>query len=318
VFELTEVAASEKSSGHKYGERINWMMNSPLPESVASMTLKNCKPDLDCKVVFSGLDSSVAGEIETEFADHGYHVISNSKNHRWDADVPLLVPEINHDHLKLIDTQPYKGSIVTNPNCSTIGMALALKPLIDNFGVELVNVVTMQAISGAGFPGVPSMSITDNVIPYISGEEEKMEAEPLKIFSALNGGKLKMPDIKISAQCNRVHVIDGHLEVIQVTLKNKVPPSDIIEAWRNFSSLPQSLQLPSAPVHPLYYSANPSMPQPRLSRDIDKGMAVSIGRLRECSLFDYKFAILSHNTVRGAAGGSILCAELMLDQGYLN
>jgi len=313
----TEVAASEKSAGQKYGQRVKWFSSKPLPQKIAQLTLKPCEPNLNCQLVFSGLDSSVAGEIETDFATNGYIVVSNSRNHRMDRDVPLLVPEINPDHLELIKTQKYKnGCIVTNPNCSTIGLVIALKPLLDNFGLESVNVVTLQALSGGGYPGVPSLDIIENVIPYISGEEAKMESEPKKIFGTLSQGEIQMSNIQISAQCNRVPVIDGHLECIQVKLKNSASSEEIKAAWQNFSGEPQRLELPMAPLKPIYYFEEENYPQPRLHRSLDKGMAVSVGRLRKDSLFDYKFIALSHNTIRGAAGGAILCAELMKARGY--
>ena len=317
-FEVAEVAASERSAGNLYKDAVNWILSSSIPERIANFTVKNCVPDLDSKIVFSGLDSSVAGGIEEAFANKGYTVVSNSKNHRMDEDVPLLVPEINSDHLQLIKIQKYNGGcIVTNPNCSTIGLVLALKPLYDNFGLDTVNVVTMQALSGAGYPGVSSLDIIDNVIPYISGEEDKLETEPLKILGKLNSHKIENTSFKISAQCNRVAVADGHLECVQVKLKNKASEEDIIKAWKNFSGEPQKLNLPTAPVNPIYYFSEDKYPQPKIHRNLDKSMAVSVGRLRKDSLLDYKFVVLSHNTVRGAAGGAILCAEMMISKGYI-
>ena len=318
-FEITELAASERSAGKKYKDAVNWFSSSPLPESVAGLPVKNCEPGLKSKVVFSGLDSSIAGEVELAFAEAGYIVVSNSKNHRMDKDVPLLVPEINGEHLELIKNQKFNGGcIVTNPNCSTIGLVLALKPLYDNFGLEAVNVVTMQALSGAGYPGVSGLDTIDNVIPFISGEEDKVETEPLKILGQLNSNEIKFTNIKISAQCNRVSVVDGHTECVQVKLKKKVSAKEIVESWKNYKSDPQKLNLPLAPVNPIYYFDEPKYPQPRIHRNLDKGMAVSVGRLREDSLFDYKFVVLSHNTIRGAAGGAILCAELMKAKGYMD
>ena len=317
-FEVAEVAASERSAGKLYKDAVNWILSSSIPSRIANLTVKDCLPDLDSKIVFSGLDSSVAGGIESDFAKKGFIVVSNSKNHRMDKDVPLLVPEINPTHLELIKTQNYKGGcIVTNPNCSTIGLVLALKPLYDNFGLDTVNVVTMQALSGAGYPGVSSLDIIDNVIPFISGEEGKLESEPLKILGYLNTHEIINTDLKISAQCNRVAVADGHLECVQVKLKNKASEEDIIEAWKNFSGEPQKLNLPTAPLKPIYYFSEDKYPQPKIHRNLDKSMAVSVGRLRKDSLLDYKFIVLSHNTVRGAAGGAILCAELMIAKGYI-
>jgi aspartate-semialdehyde dehydrogenase len=261
----------------------------------------------------------VAGEIEEDFARAGYIVVSNSRNHRMDKDVPLLVPEINSDHLELVRNQKYgKGFIVTNPNCSTIGMVMALKPLLDTFGLEAVHVVTMQALSGAGYPGVSSIDILDNVIPFIGGEEEKMESEPLKIFGSYSNNMIINAVMKISASCNRVAVSDGHLESVSVKLTNEASPEDIINAWNNFKAEPQALDLPMAPKRPVQYFAESKYPQPRLHRLLEKGMAVSTGRLRKCNLLDYKFTVLSHNTVRGAAGGAILNAEILYKKGYLD
>ena len=317
-FEITELCASDKSAGKKYKDAVDWFLPSPLPDKVKEILVQKCEPMLNSKVVFSGLDSNVAGEVETKFAKAGYKVISNSKNHRMDEDVPLLIPEVNPDHLELIKTQNFDGGyIVTNPNCSVIGLVLALKPLLDNFGLEAVNVVTMQAISGAGHPRVVNLDIEDNVIPYIGGEEPKVETEPLKILGTINNNKISYNDFKVSAQCNRVNVTDGHTECIQINLKKKVPADEIIRVWKEFKSVPQQLDLPLAPVKPIHYSNDQAFPQPKHQRNSDKGMAVSIGRLKPDNIFDYSFVILSHNTVRGAAGGAILCAELMKTQGYL-
>jgi aspartate-semialdehyde dehydrogenase len=314
-FEVVEVAASERSAGRKYSEAVNWILPERIPEKIAGLEVKNAEPGLDCRLVFSGLDASVAGEIEEDFAKAGYIVVSNSKNHRYDQFVPLLIPEVNPDHLNLLPFQEYgSGKIVTNPNCSTIGMVMALKPLLDNFGLEAVNVTTMQAISGAGFPGVASLSITENVIPFIGGEEEKMELEPLKILGNVTEKGIDYLKLPLSAQCNRVPVIDGHTENVQVKLKHKASEKDIIEIWRSFMAKPQELDLPFAPEQPIYYFDEPNYPQPRLHRNLGDGMSVSIGRLRKCALFDYKFVVLSHNTIRGAAGGSILGAELVKEQ----
>ena len=318
-FEIFELGASERSAGKKYIDATNWIMKSPLQNNIADMVVKECVPNFESKLIFSGLDSSVADQIETDFANAGYFVISNSRNHRFDKDVPLMIPEVNADHIKLIESQPYKGGILTNPNCSTIGMILAVKPLHDAFKIKKLNVVTMQALSGGGYPGVPSMDILDNVIPFIGGEEEKMETEPRKILGKLGDGEILFDnEIKISAQCNRVAVIDGHLETVQVEFENKPSKNDIIEAWRSFVGEPQKLNLPFAPKNPIHYFDEPNLPQPKLQRDLENGMAASVGRLREDSLFHYKFIVLSHNTIRGAAGGTILNAELLKAKGYLD
>jgi len=317
-FEIVELCASDKSAGKKYIDAVDWFLPSPLPESASEILVQRCEPELEAKVVFSGLDSSVAGEVETNFAGSGYKVISNSKNHRMDDDVPLLIPEVNPDHLDLVMFQNFgEGCIVTNPNCSVIGMVIALKPLLDNFGLEAVNVVTLQALSGAGHPHVVKLDIEDNVIPFIKGEEPKVESEPKKILGTLNKDKIKFNDFKVSAQCNRVNVTDGHTECIQVNLKKKVSIDEIIKTWDNFESLPQKLKLPLAPLQPIHYNGDDAFPQPKHHRNLDKGMAVSVGRLREDTIFDYSFVVLSHNTVRGAAGGAILCAELMKEKGLI-
>jgi aspartate-semialdehyde dehydrogenase len=317
-FQIKELCASDKSAGKKYKDAVDWYLPASLPDVVADIIVHKCEPVLESKVVFSGLDSNVAGEVETEFAKNGYKVISNSKNHRMDEDVPLLIPEVNPDHLDLIKTQNYgEGFIVTNPNCSVIGLVLALKPLLDKFGLETVNVVTMQAVSGAGHPRVVKLDIEDNVIPLIKGEEPKVEIEPLKILGRLNKNRISLINLKVSAQCNRVNVTEGHTECVQVKLKKKAPIEKIIQTWKEFSSLPQKLKLPSAPMKPIHYSDEDYFPQPKHQRNADKGMAVSIGRLRNDTIFDYRFVITSHNTVRGAAGGSILCAELMKAKGII-
>jgi aspartate-semialdehyde dehydrogenase len=317
-FEVNALAASERSEGKKYAEACLWRMASPLPAAIGKMQVMPCVPNMPCKIVFSGLDSDVAGKIEQDFAHAGYIVISNSKNHRMHADVPLLIPEVNASHLPLVRTQSYgRGMIVTNPNCSVVGLAMALKPLVDRWGVEKAHVVTMQAVSGAGYPGVSSFDILDNVIPFISGEEDKVESEPLKILGRYHEEAVQPYPISISAQCNRVPVMDGHTACVSVKLTDKASWQDIIGAWNNFHSRPQELGLPSAPAHPVVYLTDDRHPQPRLHRYTERGMTVSVGRLRPCPLLDWKFCLLSHNTVRGAAGCAILNAELMLKEGYI-
>ncbi len=311
-FTIKELAASESSSGKKYEDAVEWFLSTPIPDEVKNIEVKKCEPNLDCKIVFSGLDSSIAGEIETDFAEKGYAVISNSRNHRMDESVPLLIPEVNPDHIELIKRQRFEGGfITTNPNCSVIGLCIALKPLADNFGIEQVNVVTMQSVSGAGNPNKTNMNIEDNVIPFIAGEEEKMESEPLKIFGELNENKIIYSKFDISAQCNRVNVTDGHLETVQVKLKNPANLKDIINLWKNFSAVPQELKLPLAPINPIHYFEEDQYPQPKLHRDIEKGMSVSVGKLKKDKFFDFRFTVLSHNTARGAAGGAIIGAELL-------
>jgi aspartate-semialdehyde dehydrogenase len=312
-FRLHEVVASERSAGKTYREAADWRLETLLPDSAAPLTVKNLGDELESRLLFSGLDSSVAGEAEDEYASRGCAVISNSRNHRMDADVPLLIPEINADHLDAIDEQKKKraGYIVTNPNCSVIGLAMALAPLERAFGVEAVHVTTMQAISGAGYAGVASYAILDNVIPYIGGgEEDKIEKEPRKILGAWKGHFEDAP-MTISAQVNRTPVIDGHLMTISAKLRERASLDDVRAAIESFTGEPQRLGLPFAPKRPLHYIDAPDRPQPRLDRDRERGMAVSIGRLRPCPLLDLRMVALVHNTVRGAAGAAILNAELL-------
>ena len=318
-FEVKEIAASERSANKPYHEAVNWVLSTDIPEKIKHLKVKSLDSKFDCPLLFSGLDASIAGEAEEKFAENGHIIVSNSKNHRFDNDVPLLIPEVNPDHLGLLNNQKFNnGKIVTNPNCSTIGIVMALKPILDNFGLEQINITTMQAISGAGYPGLSSLDIVENVIPYINGEEEKIELEPKKIFGNLSGNTIEYLNVNISAQCNRVQVIDGHLVAVQVKLKKKTDIKSIISIWQSFLGEPQYLNLPSAPKKPIHYFHQNEFPQPRLHRNLENGMAVSVGGLRKCNIFDYKFNVLSHNTVRGAAGGAILCAELMKEKGYLN
>lgn len=315
-FKITALGASERSVGKLYKHAANWFQQTPIPSRIANMVVSECKPGLSCRIVFSGLDAAVAGPIEEAFAEAGYIVISNAKNHRMANNVPLLVPDVNPEHLSLIEDQKTKGKIVTNPNCSTTGLVMALKPLQDAFGIEKVSVVTMQALSGAGYPGVSSLDIIDNMIPYIGGEEEKMQIETLKILGEIKDNKVDFADLTLSAQCNRVPVMNGHMESVSIKLKSPAKKDEMIKAWKEYTSEPQALELPFAPQPPIYYFDDPRFPQPRLHRDLGKGMAISIGRLRDCSILDYKFTVLSHNTVRGAAGGAILNAELLVKKGY--
>jgi len=317
-FKIVALAASERSQGQKYQSSTCWMMTKPLQKEIAEMTLSACEPRLPCRLVFSGLDSCVAGVIEENFAEAGYIVISNSCNHRMDPTVPLMIPEVNSHHLDLVKSQRFStGMIVTNPNCSVAGLTMALKPLADKWGIEKAHVVTLQAISGAGYPGIPSLDIVDNVIPFISGEEEKIENEPLKILGDLSMEGVQPYKMRISAQCNRVAVMDGHMACISVKLKQQPAKDEIICAWKNFLNEAQALGLPTAPDMPIVYHSDERHPQPKLHRNLENGMVVSIGRLRECPLFDWKFALLSHNTIRGAAGCAILNAELMVKKGYI-
>lgn len=310
-FEIASLCASEKSVGKPYGEAVNWLMSFPLSKAIAGQKIEPCLPGVKGKIAFSALDSGIAGEVEDAFAKAGYVVVSNASFHRMHESVPLLIPEVNSEHLQLLKSQRLPGMIVTNPNCSAIGLCLGLKPLYDAFGIEAVHVVTMQAVSGAGYPGVAGMDMMDNVIPYIKGEEAKLETEPLKILGRFESGKILSADFAISAQCNRVAVSDGHMECVSVKLKQKASFQDIIHAWKSFKGPSHCSNLPSAPEMPIHYLEGEANPQPRLHRSLDKSMAVAVGRLRNCSLFDFKFVLLSHNTVRGAAGGALYSAELM-------
>ena len=317
-FEVTALCSSQKKVGLTYEEAADWFQNLPCPEAFKTMKMEACQPGVPCKIVFSGLDSSVAGPIETEFAEAGYVVISNCRNHRMDPLVPLVIPEVNPDHLDLLKEQKTTGKLITNPNCSTIGLVLVLKPLWDLFGIEAVNVVTLQALSGAGYPGVSSLDILDNVIPFISGEEKKMETEPLKLFGTVRKGVIEPADFAISAQCNRVAVANGHLERVSVKLKKKATLLEVRRAIEEFQSPVQHYQLPSSPSPCLRYFDDPRFPQPRKHHSLGEGMMVSVGHLAECPVLDFKFSLLVHNTVRGAAGGALLNAELMVAQGYFN
>jgi aspartate-semialdehyde dehydrogenase len=321
-FEITEVAASERTAGKLYGEAASWKQVTPIPEIIRSLRIKSCEPDLKCRVVFSGLDSSVAGPVEENFARAGYIVLSNSKNHRLDEDVPLVIPEVNHDHLGLIPIQRQNrkstGCIVTNSNCTTMFLAMALGPIHKSFIIEKVFMVSMQAVSGAGYPGVSSMDILGNVIPYIGGEEEKVEIETRKILGTFNGQTIDLADFPVSAHCNRVPVEDGHTESVSIKLARKTTAGEIADLLRNFSSLPQQLQLPSAPDRPFIVMEEPDRPQPRFDVNRGRGMATLVGRIRPCSIFDFKFTLMGHNTIRGAAGASILNAELLKAQGVLD
>lgn len=321
-FEISELAASERSAEKPYEEAVSgrWKLETPIPSKTASMVVKECKPELDCKMVFSALDAGIAGSVEEEFARAGYVVSSNSRNHRMDEDVPLLIPEVNAEHTAIIEQQKKKyngkGYIVTNPNCSTIGLVLAVAPLHKKYGIKRLIVTTMQALSGAGYPGVPSLDILDNVIPFIGGEEGKMESESLKLLGTLEGGRFVFANIKISASCNRVNVKDGHLECVSIEMEKKPPRDEIILTLKEFNPL-KELNLPFSPPHPVMVKEEEDRPQPRYDRNLGKGMASIVGRVRECSVLDYKFLILSHNTIRGAAGAAILNAEYLKVKGLL-
>ncbi|MGC2696543.1 MAG: aspartate-semialdehyde dehydrogenase [Candidatus Angelobacter sp.] len=321
-FEVAWLAASDRSAGKTYAEAAKWNLATPLPAQVAAMKVRAAAPDSATpKLVFAALDATAAQQIEPAFAEAGHAVVSNSSAFRMQDDVPLVIPEVNGDHIALIKTQKwYKnngGFMVTNPNCSAIGLVLALAPLHRRFGIDKIFVATMQAISGAGYPGVPSMDILGNVIPYIAKEEDKMEAESRKLLGTLNGSHIVPAELVLSAHCNRVAVEDGHTESVSLKLRQPAQAEEIIAAWNDFRCLPQKLRLPTAPPEPVIYETAPDRPQPRLDRDRGRGMSAIVGRLRPCNIFDWKFTVLSHNTIRGAAGAALLNGELLKAQGYL-
>ena len=319
-FRVHEVVASDRSAGKPYGAAADWRLDTLVPDDIAGLTVKPLGGELESRLLFSGLDSSVAGEAEDCYADLGCAVISNSKNHRMDSDVPLLIPEVNADHLGAIDVQRKrrKGYIVTNPNCSVVGLAMALAPIERAFGIEAVHVTTMQAISGAGYNGVASYAIIDNVIPFIGGgEEEKIESEPRKILGRWRDGRFAEAPMTISAQVNRVPTIDGHLMTMSIKLREHAELGEIRRALESFEGEPQRMNLPSAPKRAIHYVDALDRPQPRLDRDREHGMAVSVGRLRDCPILDVRMVALVHNTIRGAAGAAILNAELLQAKGLL-
>jgi len=320
-FEVAWLAASDRSEGKLYGEAARWRLKTAIPARIAKMKVSAAVPEGAPKVIFAALDSGIAAELEPRFAEAGCAVVSNSSALRMQEDVPLVIPEVNSGHIKLIDIQGWHkksgGYVVTNPNCSAIGLVLALAPIHKKFGLETVMAVTMQAVSGAGYPGVASLDILGNVIPFIKNEEEKMEEETLKLLGELNGRKVNPGAFVISAQCNRVAVEDGHTESVSIRLKKKAKAEEIIAAWNSYRSEPQELKLPSAPEKPVVYLEASDRPQPRFDVDMGAGMTTAVGRLRPCSVLDWKFTVLSHNTIRGAAGAALLNAELLKAKGYL-
>lgn len=319
-FEIQGLAASDRSAGRIYKDAVTWKQSDEIPDSVRGMEVKTCQTDLGCPIVFSGLDSSVAGEVEENFATSGAWVFSNAKNHRMDPDVPLMIAELNPDHLDMIHVQRKRrgwgGAIVTNGNCSAIVLTLSLGPIHREFGLDQVHVVTMQAISGAGYPGVPSLDILGNVVPFIGGEEDKIENEPRKFLGAWRNGAMEMADFRVSAQANRVPVEEGHTECVSLSLKNKASVEELERCWREYNPL-AGMDLPSAPERPVVLAKASDRPQPRL--DVAKlgGMCSIVGRVRPCPILDYKYVVLGHNTIRGAAGASILNAELAVRKGWI-
>ena len=323
-FEVTWLAASDRSTGKPYGEAAKWRLDTPLPDRIAKMIVSPAEPEGAPKIVFASVDAAIAREMEPRFAAAGCAVISNSSAFRMAPNVPLVLPEVNADHLQMIEEQPSRresgGFIVTNSNCSAMGLVLALKPIEEHFGIEKIFVTTMQAVSGAGYPGVASMDILDNVIPFIGGEEEKLETETLKLLGRLDGHAVAPLDAKMTAHCNRVAVVDGHTECVSIKLGKKlgreVRREDILRAWADFKPL-AGLGLPFAPEQPVEWRDENDRPQPRLDRNRGRGMTVTVGRLRPCNVLDWKFVLLSHNTVRGAAGATILNAEMLASLGKL-
>ena len=320
-FEVAWLAASDRSEGKVYSEAARWRLKTAIPAAVAKMRVSPATPEGAPKIIFAALDSAIAAEMEPRFAEAGCGVVSNSSALRMQEDVPLVIPEVNSGHIKLIDIQGWRkksgGYVVTNPNCSAIGLVLALAPLQQKFGLDTVMAVTMQAVSGAGYPGVASLDILGNVIPFIKNEEEKMEEETRKLLGQVNGTKVIPGAFAMSAQCNRVAVEDGHTESVSIRLKTKAKPEEIIAAWNSYRAEPQELKLPSAPERPVVYLDASDRPQPRFDVDLGAGMTTAVGRLRPCGVLDWKFTVLSHNTIRGAAGAALLNAELLKVQGYL-
>ncbi len=321
-FEITWLAASDRSSGKTYGEAVRWKLDTPLPARIASMPVSPATPENAPKILFAALDTDIARDLEPNFAAAGCAVISNSSAFRMQADVPLVIPEVNPEHLTLASRQSWGangnlgGYIVTNPNCSAIGLVVALKPLADRFGLKAVFVSTMQAVSGAGYPGVPSLDILGNVVPFIRNEEEKLVEETGKLLGTLQDGRIAPYPLRMTAHCNRVAVEDGHTESVSVQLAAKVTREEILAAWREFQPLAAD-SLPTAPAQPVEFDPAEDRPQPRLDRMRGRGMTVTAGRLRPCTLLDWKFTILSHNTIRGAAGAALLNAELLASQNRL-
>jgi aspartate-semialdehyde dehydrogenase len=318
-FEVAEVAASSASAGRVYSEVVRWREPTPIPPEVARLVVGDCAPPTPGKIVFSALDPEVAGPVEQAFAAAGAIVVTNTRIHRMDPDVPLLIPEVNEDHLRLLDCQKqsrgWSGGILANPNCSTAALALALAPLHRAFTIERLFVSTMQAISGAGYPGVPSLDILGNVIPFIAGEEEKIERESRKILGTLASGAIEPADFSVSVHANRVPVVDGHMAAVSVEFRRRVGPADAIAALREFKGSPRVAALPSSPTPPIEIDERSDRPQSRLDVDRGRGMAVTVGRVRDCPAFDLRLVVLGHNTVRGAAGQGVQIAELLVAAG---
>jgi aspartate-semialdehyde dehydrogenase len=320
-FQVTEVMASDSSAGKSYAEAVGsrWQLPTPVPEGVRRLRVRGPGDLVRPRILFSALDAAVAGELEERYARAGHVVSSNARNHRLDPDVPLLIPEINRDHLALLDRQRFAqsgGGLLTNPNCAAIVLCVALAPLHRAFELESVLVTTFQAASGAGYPGVPSLDLLGNVVPFIAGEEPKIEAETRKILGRLGPKSVVPADFAVSAQCHRVPVVDGHLAAVSVKLRQKATRKRVLDALGAFRPLAK-LGLPTAPAVPLEVRSEEDRPQPRLDVDRERGMGVTMGRLRPCPVLDWKFEVLGHNTIRGAAGAAILNAELLVQAGRI-
>jgi aspartate-semialdehyde dehydrogenase len=320
-FEVTALAASEQSAGRPYGEVVRWRESVPLPDRIGGLTIARSAPPLPARIVFSALDAEVAKDIEQSFARAGALVVTNTRVHRMEPDVPLMIPEINADHLALVSRQRagrrWSGAILANPNCSTAGLVLALAPLQRAFGVEKAFVATMQAVSGAGYPGVASLDILGNVVPFIGGEEEKIERETCKILGVLGADAVTPAPIALSVHTNRVAVVDGHFEVVSVGLGRRATPDEAMAALRDFRGSERVRSLPSSPAHPVEVDLRPDRPQSRLDLERGGGMTVTVGRVRPCPILDLRLALLSHNTIRGAAGAAVQIAELLVVEGIV-
>jgi len=317
-FEITELVASPRSAGKTYREACAWKQDSPIPEYLQDEIVIPAGVELKSRILFSGMDASVAGPLEEDYAGKGHIVISNAKNHRTDPDVPIIIPEVNPDHFEITKKQKYKGAIITNSNCVIMPMAMVIAPLDKAFGIEWIQLTSMQAISGAGYPGVASYDIIGNVIPFIGGEEPKVESESQKILGTIDGNVIRPADYVVSAQCNRVPVVDGHTETLSIKFRKKPSPEEVKKILREWRAMPQEKKLPSAPSAPVIVFEEDNRPQPARDVWLEGGMAACVGRIRECPIGDIKMVIMGHNTVRGAAGAAILNAEAYVSLGYLD
>ncbi len=316
-FEITELAASPRSAGKTYKDACAWKQDIPIPEYLKDKVVVTAGSELESKILFSGMDASAAGDIEDDYASRGHTVISNAKNHRTDPDVPIIIPEVNPEHFEITKLQKYKGAIITNSNCVVMPLAMVLSPLDKAFGIEWVQLTSMQAVSGAGYPGVSSYDIIGNVVPFIGGEEPKVETEAQKILGRIEGNTIRSADFIVSAQCNRVPVIDGHTENLSIKFKKKPSVGEVKKLLKDWRAMPQEKNLPSAPSSPIIVFEEENRPQPARDIWLEGGMATCVGRIRECPIGDIKMVIMGHNTVRGAAGAAILNAEAYVSLGYL-